>query len=71
MAEVELAGVAEDEVEPDGQHHVDGADDQVGAPIGVLNTSGKSAMTMAARSATSADALLFAETRRRRAMVLR
>ena len=36
MAEVELTGIAENEIEPDGQHHVERANDQVRAPVGVL-----------------------------------
>ena len=36
MAEIQLAGVAENEVEADRQQHVDRADDQIRAPIGVV-----------------------------------
>ena len=36
VAEIELAGIAENEIKPDGQHDVERADDQVRAPVGVL-----------------------------------
>ena len=36
MAEIELASIAEDEIESEREQHVDGANRQVGAPIGVV-----------------------------------
>ncbi len=45
MPEVELAGIAEDEVEPDGEQHVDRADRQVRPPIGVGEDERQNAMT--------------------------
>ena len=41
LPEVELAGVAEDEVEAECQHHVEGAHDHHAAPVGVAEDGGQ------------------------------